>query len=189
MRQNRRGQHRIEFGPNDLIGKNVGPAVTNIPQTLRILKQIDPELRQRVPDEIKSYAQPMLTEIKGNLPDTMLSGWSNKGRTGYRPRSARYNTKLRFRGSRPRSAPHDAWPILRVEVKHVALAIASMAGRKSAGKTDSGKAMIRALGKHYGGADRFIWPKVVQHQPNIERGIRYSLDNYERVINKQLGRR
>ena len=188
MRQNRRGQHRIEFGPNDLIGKNVGPAVTNIPQTLRLLKQIDPELRKRVPDEIKSYAQPMLTEIKGNLPETMLSGWSNKGPTGYRPRSARYNTRLRFRGSRPRSAPHNAWPILRVESKHVALSIASMAGRKSAGRTDSGKAMIRALGR-YGGADRFIWPKVVQHQPNIERGIRYSLDNYERVINKQLGRR
>jgi hypothetical protein len=49
MRQNRRGQHRIEFGPNDLIGKNVGPAVNNIPQTLRLLKQIDPELRKRTP--------------------------------------------------------------------------------------------------------------------------------------------
>lgn len=188
MRQNRRGQHRIEFGPYDLIGKNVGPAVTNIPQTLRLLKQIDPELRKRVPDEIKSYAQPMLTEIKGNLPNTMLSGWSNKGPTGYRPRSARYNTRLRFRGSRPRSAPHHSWPILRVEAKHVALSMASMAGRRSPGRSPEGRAMIQALIRRYGFADRFIWPKVVKHQPNIERGIRYSLDNYERVINKELGR-
>ena len=37
--------------------------IQNVSSTLRALKQIDPELRKRVPDEIKSYAQPMLTEI------------------------------------------------------------------------------------------------------------------------------
>jgi hypothetical protein len=173
----------------DGIGYNAGPAVKNIPQTLRLLKQVDPELRKRVPDEIKSYAEPMLTEIKGGLPDRMLSGWSNKGRTGYRPRSAKYNTRLRFRGSRPRSAPYDSWPILRVESKHVALSIASMAGRKSGGKTASGKAMIAALKQRYGGADRFIWPYVVKHQPNIERGIRNSLERYETIINRELKKR
>ena len=172
-----------------MIGTKAGQPVQNIPQTLRLLKQVDPELRKRVPDEIKSYAEPMLTEIKGGLPDKMLSGWSNKGRTGYRPKSAKYNTRLRFRGSRPRSAPYGAWPILRVESKHIALVIASMAGRKTGGKTTSGKAMISALRERYGGADRFIWPYVVKHQPNIERGIRNSLERYETILNRELKKR
>ena len=174
---------------NDGFGYNVGQDVQNIPQTLRLLKQVDPELRKRVPNEIKSYAEPMLTEIRGNLPKKMLRGWSNKGRTGYRPGSARYKTRLRFRGSRPRSAPYNSWPILRVESKHLGLIIASMAGRRSKGKTESGKKMIEALEKHHGRADRFIWPYVVKHQPDIERGITASLQRYERIINGQLKRR
>jgi hypothetical protein len=185
----RGASEKTMIGIKEGFGYNVGSPVQNIPQTLRLLKQVDPELRKRVPDEIKSYAEPMLTEIKGGLPDKMLSGWSNKGRTGYRPRSAKYNTRLRFRGSRPRSAPYGAWPILRVESKHIALVIASMAGRKTGGKTTSGKAMISALRQRYGGADRFIWPYVVKHQPNIERGIRNSLERYETILNRELKKR
>ena len=186
------GDHRRSIrgaSEKTMIGTKAGQPVQNIPQTLRLLKQVDPELRKRVPNEIKSYAEPMLTEIRGNLPKKMLRGWSNKGRTGYRPGSARYKTRLRFRGSRTRSAPYNSWPILRVESKHLGLIIASMAGRRSKGKTESGKKMIEALEKHHGRADRFIWPYVVKHQPDIERGITASLQRYERIINGQLKRR
>lgn len=173
--------------------------VQNIPQTLRALKTVDPELRKRVPNEIKSYAQPMLAEIKAGMPAQMLTGWKRRGRTGYRPSSARYKTTLQFKGTPPRTGTFqspsgrrftvkrgDAWPILRVRSKHLALIIASTAEKST---TDQGAAMVRALKERHGATDRFIWPHVEKNARTIERGITASLRRYEKIVNRQLERR
>jgi hypothetical protein len=172
--------------------------IQNVDSTLRALRQVDPELRRRVPNEIKSYAQPMLADIKAGMPRQMLSGWSRKGRTGYRYSSARYKTTLQFRGRPPRTGtfttatgrtftvrPGEVWPVLAVRSKHLALIIASSARK---GHTDSGKAMVRKLNQG-AQADRFIWPMVEKHTPDIERGIRDSFRRYEKIVNRQLERR
>jgi hypothetical protein len=179
-------------------GLKFGTKVKNVDTTLKALRQIDPELRRRVPNEIKSYAQPMLAEIKAGMPKQMTSGWSSKGRTGYRYSSARFKTTLQFRGRPPRAGtfvtpngrkftvkPGDVWPILRVRSRHLALIIASTARK---GHTDSGKALVAALNKE-GKADRFIWPIVEKHTKDIERGIRESFRRYEKIVNRQLERR
>jgi hypothetical protein len=179
-------------------GLKFGTKVKNVDTTLKALGQIDPELRRRVPNEIKSYAQPMLAEIKAVMPKQMTSGWSSKGRTGYRYSSARFKTTLQFRGRPPRAGtfvtpngrnltvkPGDVWPILRVRSRHLALIIASTARK---GHTDSGKALVAALNKE-GKADRFIWPIVEKHTKDIERGIRESFRRYEKIVNRQLERR
>lgn len=160
--------------------------VQNIPQTLATLRRIDPDLRKRVPNEIKAYAQPMLAEIRAGMPARLTDDWTRKGRLGYRPSSARYKTTLQFRGAKPKNAPADSWPILRVRSKHLAMIIASTA-RKS--HTVSGMWMIRKLNQDYGRADRFIWPVVEKHTKNIERGIRDSFRRYEKIINRELERR
>jgi hypothetical protein len=173
--------------------------VQNIPQTLRALKKVDPELRKRVPNEIKSYAQPMLAEVKAGMPARMLSGWGRRGRTGYRASSARYKTTLQFKGTPPRSGTFetasgrrftvkrgDAWPILRVRSKHLALIIASTANKS---RTDQGAAMVRKLREEHGPPDRFIWPHVERNMNSIERGIRSSLRRYEKIVNRELERR
>ena len=172
----------------------------NVPQTLRALKQIDPELRRRVPAEIKSYAQPMLAEIKSGFPRKPMSGWSNKGRLGWRLSSAKYKTTLQFRGTPPRTNHYTTvngrrfykgatysnyWPILRVRSKHLALIIATTARK---GHTDSGRAMVRKLDRERQ-ADRFIWPIVEKHTDDIERGITASFRRYEKIVNRQLERR
>ena len=179
-------------------GLKFGTKVKNVDTTLKALRQIDPELRRRVPNEIKSYAQPMLAEIKAGMPNQMTSGWSRKGRTGYRHSSARFKTTLQFRGRPPRAGtfvtpngrkftvkPGDVWPILRVRSRHLALIIASTARK---GHTGSGKALVAALNKE-GKADRFIWPIVEKHTKDIERGIRESFRRYEKIVNRQLERR
>jgi hypothetical protein len=173
--------------------------VQNIPQTLRALKSVDPELRRRVPNEIKSYAQPMLAEIKAGMPARVLSGWKRGGRTGYRPSSARYKTTLQFKGTPPRTGTFetasgrrftvkrgDAWPILRVRSKHLAVMIASTADKS---QTLRGQHMVGKLKQQYGGTDRFIWPHVEKNMKTIERGIRSSLVRYEKIVNRQLERR
>jgi hypothetical protein len=158
--------------------------VENVPQTLRALRQVDPELRKRVPDEIKSYAQPMLAELKAELPaEKMLSGWSKRGRTGYRPGSARWKTTLQFRGSRPRNSPVDSWPVLRVRSKHLALIIADTARK---GRTPQGRAMVAALDRKYGKSSRFVWPVVERHARDIERGIEESFQRYAAIVSREL---
>ena len=172
--------------------------VQNVDSTLRALRQVDPELRRRVPNEIKSYAQPMLAELKSYAPRVMLSGWSRKGRTGYRYSSARYKTTLQFRGRPPRTGTFvtptgrkftvrqgDVWPILRVRSKHLAMIIASTARK---GHTDSGRAMVAKLNQT-AKADRFVWPIVEKHSDDIERGIRDSFRRYEKIVNRQIERR
>jgi hypothetical protein len=179
-------------------GLRFGMKVQNVDSTLRALRQIDPELRRRVPNEIKSYAQPMLAEIKAGMPKQITSGWSRKGRTGYRYSSARYKTTLQFRGRPPRAGtfvtpngrrftvkPGDVWPILRVRSRHLALIIASTAEK---GHTNSGKALVNKLNER-GKTDRFIWPIVEKHSDDIERGIRDSFRRYEKIVNRQLERR
>jgi hypothetical protein len=173
--------------------------VQNIPSTLRALKKVDPELRRRVPNEIKSYAQPMLAEIKAGMPAQMLSGWGRRGRTGYRPSSARYKTTLQFKGTPPRTGTFetasgrrftvkrgDAWPILRVRSKHLALMIASTAEKST---TAQGAAMVRALRAKHGATDRFIWPHVEKNAKTIEKGITASLRRYEKIVSRELERR
>jgi len=179
-------------------GLKFGTKVKNVDTTLKALRQVDPELRRRVPNEIKSYAQPMLAEIKAGMPKQMTSGWSRKGRTGYRYSSARFKTTLQFRGRPPRAGtfvtpngrkftvkPGDVWPILRVRSRHLALIIASTARK---GHTKSGKALVSALNEIHK-ADRLIWPIVEKHTKDIERGIRESFRRYEKIVNRQLERR
>jgi hypothetical protein len=161
--------------------------IQNVSATLRALKQIDPELRKRVPDEIKSYAKPTLTEIKAGLPKgPPIPGWSKRGRTGYRPSSARYKVQLQFRGTRPRNSPVDSWPVLRIRVFHLAAMIADTAGRRSRGRTKQGRAMIAKLTKEHGPASRFVWPVVEKHVDDIERGIEESFANYAKIVSKEI---
>jgi len=180
-----------------IIGFGKG-GVQNVPETLRLLRQVDPELRRRVPNEIKSYAQPMLAEIKSGMPKTIMRGWSTKGRTGYRYSSARFKTTLQFRGRPPAAGVYrdrngrafavkraEVWPILRVRSKHLGMILASTARQ---GHTESGRAFVEKLNEKRK-ADRFIWPIVEKHTDDIERGIKSSLRRYEKIVNKELERR
>jgi len=157
--------------------------IEGVAETLRALRRIDPDLRKQVPNEIKSYAQPMLQDIKNGFGAEMLSGWSKKGRTGYRAGSARFKTTLQFKGTKPRNSPANAWPLVRVRSKHLAVIIADTA-RSS--KSRRGAAMVQKLNQVHGRPSRFVWPVVEKHMPDIERGIEATIRKYERQVSKEL---
>ncbi len=162
----------------------------NVGSVLRALKQIDPDLRRRVPDEIKSPAQPMLVEIRAKMPATLMSGFTT-GSKRYRPGRARQRTTLRFRGTRPRSAPGDSWPLLRVVTTDPALSITGNARRAQAGidragrpyGTRRGSAMIAQLP---GGPERWLWPTVERWAPRLEDDIQDIIDGYARIVSRKL---
>jgi hypothetical protein len=162
--------------------------IENVPATLRALNKIDPDLRKKVPAEIKSYAQPIVADAKAALPSSApMSGW-NRGRFKYSASKARSGIRLQFKGTRPRNAPADAWPVLRVKSTNAAAAVFDIAGRKSTGKTTSGSRMIRQLNSTGGRASRTIWPAVEKHVKEVEHGIEEIFKKYADIASKGLAK-
>lgn len=163
--------------------------IENVPATLRTLRKIDPELRKRVPEEIKSYAKPLVDTAKAALPTSApLSGWT-AGRFRWRAGTVRNGVKLQFKGSRPKNAPAGSWPVLRLRQTNAAGAVFDIAGRRSSGRTRSGQIMIRELEARHGRASRSIWPSVEKHADEIEKGIARIFEGYTQIINRELGAR
>jgi hypothetical protein len=162
--------------------------IENVPATLRVLKKIDPDLRKKVPAEIKGAAQPMVNAIKANLPSSPpMSGWQ-RGRFRYSAAKARSGVRLKFRGSRPRNAPADSWPVLRVQSTNAAAVVLDIAGRRSSGKTSAGARMIRQLDSGFGRASRTVWPAVEKHAKDIEDGIEDIFKKYAETISKGMAK-
>jgi hypothetical protein len=162
--------------------------IENVPATLRLLKKIDPDLRKKVPDEIKAYAQPLVNEAKGLLPGSPpLSGLA-RGRFRYRAGTVRNGVRLQFKGTRPKNSPMNSWPVLRLRQTTAAGSVYDMAGRKSSGRTISGQIMVRELNSRHGKASRSIWPAVEKHADEIEKGIEKIFDDYAKIINRELAK-
>lgn len=170
------------------MGSQVSVTIENVPATLRMLKKIDPDLRKKVPEQIKSYAQPLLNDAKASLPTTApLSGW-NRSRFRWRAGTVRNGVKLQFKGTRPRNSPANSWAVLRLRSTTAPGAVYDIAGRKSSGRTQTGQIMIRELNSRHGRASRSIWPAVEKHADEIEKGIEKIFDDYAQIINKELAK-
>lgn len=171
------------------MASRVSVTIENVPQTLRTLKKIDPDLRKRVPEQIKSYAQPLVNEAKKALPTAPpLSGWS-KGRFRWRPGTVRNGVRLQFKGTRPRNSPANSWPVLRLRQTSAAGSAYDMAGRKSSGRTRSGQTMIREINARHGRASRSIWPAVEKHADEVENGIERIFEQYAKIVSRELEKR
>ena len=170
------------------MGTQLSVTIENVPATLQMLKKIDPDLRKKVPEQIKSYAQPLLNDAKSSLPTTApLSGW-NRSRFRWRAGTVRNGVRLQFKGTRPRNSPANSWAVLRLRSTTAPGAVYDIAGRKSSGRTQTGQIMIRELNSRHGRASRSIWPAVEKHADEIEKGIEKIFDDYAQIINKELAK-
>lgn len=164
----------------------------NVDETLRALKRIDPDLRRRVPNEVKGAAQGLLAQVKAQLPGELTTGSTRtRGKWRY-PARARSQTVLKFRGTRPRSTPVGAFPLLRIVTRNPALAAAEFAQRPQTGidrrgrpyGTNRGDAYIGGLAGRRGG--RYIWPTVEAGADRVERDVEKILERYERIVSGRL---
>jgi len=171
--------------------------VNGVPETLRALRRIDPDLRREVPDQIKNAEEVrgLVQAIRNKQPSgPPVSGWARWKSTRYgatkairwQPGNIRRQINVQFRGTRPRGAPAGSWPVLRIRSTHGAQAAFEMMGRESEGKTDSGEILIRAVRARYGHASRTIWPTVEQYANRVERAIETSFRDYAKTANKKL---
>ena len=175
-----------------------GVLSADVGRLLRDLRRIDPDLRREVPDRIKNTpaAQGLLADVRSRQTSQPTRGWNvgpsrktSPGRLNWSPGRIRQQITLNFRGSRPRGAPVDSWPVLRIQSKNAAQNVFELADDGEYTDTVQGAALGRKLRAQYGkGGSRTIWPAVEQWASRIEDEIEDIFQDYADRVNRAARR-
>jgi hypothetical protein len=167
---------------------NLDVTVKGVPQALRELKKVDPQLRKQIPDKFKNAAAPVLAEARRLVPLQPLSGWKQTGRLGWRANRAKNSIRLRFRATRGRRrTPGDFTVLALTSGKDPALQVYDMAGRKSRSRTKSGQAMVAQLNTQ-SRPSRVMWEAVERKEPFIRDEIAAITQDVERLTSRKIER-
>jgi len=162
--------------------------VQGVKETLKILKQVDPELRKALMKEMRTAAKPLVQEVQRALPvQAPLSGMDNEGRLGWNSTRVTRNVKLKVGGKKVRSQRGQEFPLLRVTINDAAAAMFDMAGRGGSGNTPQGQALIRGLSR-YGAPSRTAYPSAEKRLPEVTRGVLEAIDKAAAQINREIAR-
>lgn len=148
---------------------------------LKALKSVDPELRKQFVRRVKEIGKPVQTAIRDGLPTiSPLSGMNNNGRLGWGVGTSPTSTTLSFKSTGSKTSA--VTPLLAVKVNSAATSVVDMAGRKSAGRTASGRALIAKLNT-IRNASRYVYPAGESASKNVEAQIQITIDEASKVIN------
>jgi hypothetical protein len=171
--------------------------VYGVPEMLKVLKQIDPELRKATIAKMKLAAEPILQEARSLIPDQPVTvsektrkrggGWKATGRLGYDAKKVRRSIKVTFK-VKTRDKNANTFPLLRLVLGSAGGSIYDMAGRKGSGNSPSGVALIRKLQKDRGGASRVMWKSVESKIRVVEDGVKDAIVDMEYAINTRADR-
>lgn len=157
--------------------------IENIPEMVRTLKAIDPELRKEAAKRIRAIGRSVAADAKAQILDVPLSGWAHQGRTGFRPAQVRQGISARIKFSAKRTETEI--PLMTLRQKNPAGEIFDMAGRSSSGATPSGQAMIRGLNARGGRASRYMWPTVERNLSRVTAELEAAAEDMARTINER----
>jgi len=157
--------------------------ITDIQKLQRELMKIEPELKKQLVRDIKQVADPVLDAVKSSIPTTApLSGMNNNGRLGWTPYKGKKPSDVRvvYRSGSKRNAPLVT-SLVSVNAGSAAVAMIDMAGKRSpSGRTPSGRAMIRGLGRS---PSRYAWPAAERSLPLVKGKIEAVVARYCRDWN------
>lgn len=149
------------------------------------LKEIDPDLAKQLTKDLKQELVPVAARIQDFLPQSApLSGMDNDGRLGFE--------RLRVTAS---ATPAAGWgrPFAKFNLNGRNEANASMiefAGKRSQGKTASGRAMIAGLDQYPGAGQastgRFFFEGYRRNKGGIYQALQKILNRYTDIVNREL---
>lgn len=151
----------------------------------RILQKIEPELKKQAQKSVKAAAGPILTAARANVPDQALSHWKNWNGTTRRWDPARIRRRLTI--VTPRARPGKRFTIVALQQKDAAGAIYEMAGRKSSGRTPSGKAFIANLNALHGPAGRAGWRAIDSAGPQVKQALQQAIEDTVKTLQGAVG--
>lgn len=161
------------------------------------------EMREFAPDLLKAMDKEILKQtniIKKKAqveapPTPPLSGWRdtaaenptgqrNGGWPAYQGSEVKRGIRVKQGRKRKRGSLYSNLKII-VNLD-AAGNIFELAGRKSSGKTPTGRAMIAALNRKYGRASRVVWRAVDAGRDPVTREIADVYERYEKLLNARL---
>lgn len=153
-------------------------SIENIPDMIRALKEIDPELRKQAAAEVRGIARSVVADAKTQISGVPLSGWAHKGRTGFEPGLVRRGISARVKFTAKRN--QEEIRLITLVQKNAAGQILDMAGRKSG----SGS-FVPQLTARAGTASRYMWPTVERNLPRVEAALEQAAQNMADTINRR----
>lgn len=157
--------------------------VENIPEMIRLLRQIDPELRKEAAKRIRAIGRTVAADAKAQIGDVPLSGWQHQGRTGFIPSRVRQGISVKTKFTAKRT--QNEIPLMTLRQRSPAGEILDYAGRRSSGDTPQGAAMIRNLNARRGRPSRYMWPTMERNIGRVTSELEAAAADMARTINER----
>lgn len=171
--------------------------IRGLEETLRVLKQIDPELYKESRKRIKNDAKPMIQSAKDKLPDVPMSGWGVsrarmqdiKGRKTlrtasgfpvYNPASAKRGVTLSIRNKRRKG--YGGRSLLVAMVQNDAGGMIFDYARQSS----NNNLFVKGLDRRNPKPSRYMWKAAEENMGSVNASLRASIRDVEKTINRRL---
>jgi len=160
---------------------------TELRKVLKVLKAIDPETAKDLRKNLKGPLVPLAQQVASAAPqEPPLSGFGNRGPTGYvAPKG-----KVAFTPGKGRTGAKNLVS-LRIDAgKQRGFYIAELAGSRTTGFTNSGRALINQLNARFpmrGKGGRFAYKQFRFIRPDVVRIATQVLNDTFKKLERMLG--
>lgn len=177
-------------------------------ETMKALRQLDPELRKQTRKEIRGAANVVRKAAIGNTPKTPpMSGWQTKPSTGgvgtnqhgiSNVRMVRggvgwipwYVTPKHYKidiGRQRRQLRKEEWNIARVVGLGASVQAFEFAGRKGGSNKPQTQQYLRNMGR-FGKPGRALWEAWDKNRPLVDAAVRQAVEIAEAKVNAEMKR-
>ena len=156
--------------------------VIGVKETIKELRQLDPELRKEFNRNAKNVAKPVIDRAKSSYPAQYLSGmarmWSQRTRQlfPYSQRDAQKGVVFKINTGKRATA------VLTIIQKNPAAAIIDMAGKRG-GSSPQGQRFISAL---FGSPSRVMWPAYESSETEVQRAMMELVEDAAKTVENRI---
>jgi hypothetical protein len=159
-------------------------------ETIIKLQKLEPEAYKEFRKDIRKITESGVTAIKSLTPKVApMSGMNNSGVKGWS--GVNVSTAITPR-QKSRGFGSTTSNLVAITAngrnKQAGFNISDMAGRRSGGKTRSGKQMITVLNARFGGPSRFVYKGLDSKLPEIRAEVAKSLSKVADRFTKELNK-
>jgi len=168
----------------------LGVKVTGMAEVVATLNGFDKEIVKAARKDFKTALDPVVRSVRSNIPrEAPMSGMQHMGRTGWNLSGVKVNVRVNF----SKRAERRGMQLVSIVAGGkgqggAAFAIADMAGRRTSGRTRSGRNMVKVLNERNGSASRFVYPAAEAALPYVENQLRGTIRELSRKYNIKLKR-
>ena len=141
--------------------------VDGVNKTLKVLKNLDPDIRKQFNKDAKEILQPVVDDAKGRYPNVYLSGMNRSWQTG---RIFPYTQARARRGVKVSVKQEKDGTLLKITQTDAAASVIEFAGATTSNQ------LGRNLSTRFGHTGRVMWPAFVAHANDIQTGIQDLID-------------